>query len=101
MRLSEDQRSKAIAIRLAEVREARGFTQAEVAKAYGRPQSWIAKLETGTRRLLFDEGAFLAFYYRVPTDMFLADRVSDEELWDELRPSGGGGDPAGDPFEDL
>lgn len=37
--------------RLTEERQARGLTQAELAYALGRPQSYVAKYEAGERRL--------------------------------------------------
>lgn len=36
---------------LIEARQAKGFTQAEVASRLGRPQSFVAKYEGGERRL--------------------------------------------------
>lgn len=36
---------------LAEARRARGMTQAEVAIALGKPQSFVAKYENGERRI--------------------------------------------------
>jgi transcriptional regulator with XRE-family HTH domain len=37
--------------RLRQAREAAGLTQAEVAQALGRPQSFVSKIEAGERRL--------------------------------------------------
>ena len=36
---------------LADVRKAKGMTQADVAKALGKPQSFVAKYENGERRI--------------------------------------------------
>jgi transcriptional regulator with XRE-family HTH domain len=36
---------------LADARKARGMTQADVAKALGKPQSFVAKYENGERRI--------------------------------------------------
>lgn len=43
---------------LADVREGKGLTQAEVAKRLKKPQSFVSKYETGERRLTV--GHFLA-----------------------------------------
>jgi transcriptional regulator with XRE-family HTH domain len=36
---------------LAEIRETKGVTQAELARRLGRPQSYVSKYESGERRL--------------------------------------------------
>jgi transcriptional regulator with XRE-family HTH domain len=36
---------------LADARKAKGMTQADVAKALGKPQSFVAKYENGERRI--------------------------------------------------
>lgn len=51
--------------RLREARRAAGLTQAEVAQAMGRPQSFVAKIEAGERRLDPIELWHLAKLYRV------------------------------------
>ncbi len=55
----------AVGARLALVRKAAGITQVEVSEKLGRPPSWIAKLETGRRSLLFVEAVDLAELYGV------------------------------------
>lgn len=53
-------RHKRLIARLAEARRKRGLTQADVAAILGRPQSFIAKVENGERRLEVLEFADLA-----------------------------------------
>lgn len=50
----------AIAARLVALRKKAGLTQIEVSERLGRPKSWIGKLETGRRSLLFSEAILLA-----------------------------------------
>ena len=45
-------------------------TQAEVAAALGKPQSFVSKLETGERRASFAEVVRLARIYRTPITYF-------------------------------
>ena len=42
---------------LKELRDEKGFTQADVAKKLGVPQSYVSKIETGERRMDFVETA--------------------------------------------
>ena len=42
---------------LKELRVSKGFTQADVAKTLGLPQSYVSKIETGERRMDFVETA--------------------------------------------
>jgi transcriptional regulator with XRE-family HTH domain len=56
----------ALARRLALVRKAAGLTQIEVSERLRRPRSWIGKLETARRSLLFYEAIELAELYEVP-----------------------------------
>ena len=52
---------------LSRIREARlevGLTQAQVALALGKPQSFVSKVESGERRLDFVELQVLARLYR-------------------------------------
>lgn len=51
---------------LRDARIARGITQQEVASAFGRPQSFIAKVESGERRL--DVVEFVCFCRAVNVD---------------------------------
>ena len=57
--------------RLREAREAAGLTQVEVAKAFKRPQSWVANCESGERRVDLIEAAEFARLYGVPITDFL------------------------------
>jgi transcriptional regulator with XRE-family HTH domain len=45
------ERQKLIVTTLAEQRRAKGMSQAELAKAFGRLQSFIASIESGERRV--------------------------------------------------
>ena len=64
------QADRSLGARLAAAREKAGMTQLAAAKAIGLPQSAVAKLERGKRRLLFLEGLRLANLYGVvPTDL--------------------------------
>ncbi|WP_072389330.1 helix-turn-helix transcriptional regulator [Hyphomicrobium sp. CS1BSMeth3] len=44
-------RHRALMRRLIELRKSRGLTQTEVARRLSKPQSFVAKIETGERRL--------------------------------------------------
>lgn len=55
----------AIGRRLADARTTAGLTQTEAARRLGFAQSRVAKLEIGTRRLLFSEAVDLATLYEV------------------------------------
>jgi transcriptional regulator with XRE-family HTH domain len=57
--------------RLRQARNDRGFTQKEVAKLLGKPQSFISKVETGERRLDFVELQELAKLYKKPISYFM------------------------------
>jgi transcriptional regulator with XRE-family HTH domain len=63
----------AVGRRLAEARLRAGLTQAEAGRRLGMAQSRIAKLEIGTRRLLWSEGVQLAQLYKVKLQAFLVD----------------------------
>jgi transcriptional regulator with XRE-family HTH domain len=63
----------AIGRRLAGARRASGLSQVEVGRRLGVAQSWIAKMEVGTRRLLFSEAVELATLYRVDLSEFAVD----------------------------
>jgi transcriptional regulator with XRE-family HTH domain len=58
--------------RLREARLAAGFTQVQVAKALKRPQSFVAHLESGQRRVDFVELRRFAKLYRKPLSYFEA-----------------------------
>ena len=62
--------------KLRAARRQAGLSQAEVARAIRRPQSYVSKCETGERRLDVFELAELARLYRKP----LADFVADIEV---------------------
>ena len=66
----------AIAARLGEIRRAAGMTQVSVCEQLRKPKSWIGKLETGRRSLLFSEAMALARLYGVELTALLP---ADEE----------------------
>ncbi len=51
--------------RLREARKQAGLTQGEAAAAFGKPQSFISKCESGERRVDIVELSVLARLYRV------------------------------------
>ncbi len=57
--------------RLIAARERAGMTQAQVAVALGRPQSFVSKCEAGQRRVDVVELQAFAGVYRVLLDFFL------------------------------
>lgn len=57
--------------RLKEARRRAGFTQAAVARALGRPQSFVSKCESGERRVDVIELEDFARLYRKPLTYFL------------------------------
>lgn len=57
--------------RLREAREEAGLTQEEVAGVFGRPQSFLSKIESGERRIDPVELCHLADLYKKPVDWFL------------------------------
>lgn len=63
----------AIAARLVACRKEAGLSQQAVAERLGRPQSWLGKLETGRRSLLYSEAVALAAIYKVDTSTFAVD----------------------------
>lgn len=58
--------------RLRAARRAAGLTQAEVARAMRKPQSYVSKCESGERRVDVVELARFAALYRKPLDFFLS-----------------------------
>ena len=56
--------------KLQEARGATELTQRQVAKKLGRPPSYVAKIETGERRVDFIELQILAKLYRKPLSFF-------------------------------
>jgi transcriptional regulator with XRE-family HTH domain len=65
----------AVGQRLALARRETKLTQAQAANHIGVAQSRIAKLETGTRRLLFSEAVALADLYRCRLTAFVPTQV--------------------------
>lgn len=67
--------SKSYQVFLGKFRQARveaGLTQAQVAKALKKPQSFVSKAESGERRLDFSEVQRFAKIYRKPLSYFEA-----------------------------
>lgn len=58
-------------LRLREARRQAGLTQVQVAKALGRPQSFVTKCELGERRLDLVDLHRFAKVYRKPLSFFL------------------------------
>jgi transcriptional regulator with XRE-family HTH domain len=58
--------------RLRQARKERGMTQVEVASQLGKHQSYIAKCESGERRVDIVELAEFAELYNKPIDYFLS-----------------------------
>ena len=74
MRSTHSRRYRAFLDRLKAARESAGLTQAEVAQALGRPQSFVSKCESGERRLDVIELAEFAELYRRPLAYFVRTR---------------------------
>lgn len=68
-----DARYREFLIRLREAREQLGYSQREVAKALGKPQSYVSKCETGERRIDAIELADFAAIYGQRLDYFVGD----------------------------
>jgi transcriptional regulator with XRE-family HTH domain len=62
-----------LAARLRRAREEANLTQVEVAELIGRPQSFVAKIESAERRLDVLELAALAGIYKKPIAFFIPD----------------------------
>lgn len=56
-------------------RESAGYTQAEVAKRLGRPQSFVSKVERGERRLDVIEFLGLASVLEIELTVFFANLI--------------------------
>jgi DNA-binding XRE family transcriptional regulator len=63
--LARQEEARVLGGRLGQARNRTGLSQAEAAKALAVPQSQIAKLELGQRRLGFIEGLRLATLYSI------------------------------------
>jgi transcriptional regulator with XRE-family HTH domain len=65
--------------RLRAARQEVGLTQADVAKAFGRPQSFVSKCESGERRVdVLELGEFAELYGR-PLSFFVAETDKADE----------------------
>jgi transcriptional regulator with XRE-family HTH domain len=71
MRSTHSTRYRRFLERLRDARRHAGFTQAEVARALHRPQSFISKCEAGERRVDVIELEDFARLYRRPIAFFL------------------------------
>jgi transcriptional regulator with XRE-family HTH domain len=78
MRALHAKRYRAFVGLLREAREGAGLTQAEVAKALGRPQSFVSKSESGERRVDVIELADLARLYGKPLSHFVPDSANSK-----------------------
>ncbi|WP_141192661.1 helix-turn-helix domain-containing protein, partial [Enterobacter kobei] len=56
---------------LKKARKEKGITQAQLAEALGKPQSFIAKVESGERRLGNDSNLLIVFYVQIMPDDFV------------------------------
>ena len=74
---SHTQQYRALLERLQRARDDAGLTQAEAARALGRPQSLISKIETGERRLDPVELQTLARLYRTTVAAILPEPSAD------------------------
>lgn len=61
----------ALVERLRTAREEAGLTQEAVAEVFGRPQSFLSKIESGERRIDPVELCHLADLYKKPVEWFL------------------------------
>ncbi len=76
MRSTHSARYRQLLRRLKAARLRAGLTQAEVAQAFRRPQSFIAKCESGERRIDVIELEDFARLYRKPMRFFLSEADS-------------------------
>jgi transcriptional regulator with XRE-family HTH domain len=63
--------------RLRQAREEAGMTQEAVAEFFGRPQSFVSKIESGGRRIDPVELCYFADLYRKPLVWFLPEQCSN------------------------
>jgi transcriptional regulator with XRE-family HTH domain len=64
---------EAMVERLRQARQEAGMTQEAVAEVFGRPQSFVSKVESGDRRIDPVELCYFADLYQKPLDWFLAE----------------------------
>ncbi len=77
-------RHRELVARLRRVRQNAGFTQAQVAKRLKKPQSFVARLESGQRRIDVVELSYVAEIYGCK----LADLLADSSVRpDKRKPS--------------
>lgn len=57
--------------RLREARIESGLKQEEVAERFGKPQSYVSKIERGERRVDIAEAKLFAKLYQKPIDFFV------------------------------
>jgi transcriptional regulator with XRE-family HTH domain len=69
--LIHDERYAFLTSRLRELREKGGLTQTQVAKSLGKPQSYVAKIELGERRIDVIELDEFARLYGVTVEDFI------------------------------
>lgn len=63
--------------RLRQARQEAGMTQEAVAEFFGRPQSFVSKVESGDRRIDPVELCHFADLYQKPLIFFLPDQCSN------------------------
>jgi DNA-binding transcriptional regulator YiaG len=68
---AQSARYKRFLAKLRASREDAGLTQTDVARALGRPQSFVSKCESGERRVDVVELALFADLYRKPLEFFV------------------------------
>jgi transcriptional regulator with XRE-family HTH domain len=59
-------------VRLRQARKESGLTQTQVAEIFSKPQSYVAKCESGERRVDIVELASFAKLYKKPLEFFLS-----------------------------
>jgi transcriptional regulator with XRE-family HTH domain len=66
-------RNSTLAVQLRHARESAHLTQAQVGQGFGRDQTFIAKLESGMRRISFVEAEKLSIIYGQRLSQFCED----------------------------
>ncbi len=72
-----DREYQVVLARLYQARKKQGLTQAEVAAKLGKPQSFVARSETGERRIDIIELKAFAGLYNKKIDWFLRKDIND------------------------